>query len=123
MNNLSMKTKSNTLLKCRLTGETRRSNEKYISTKAEANDTNPEDWADHYVTKSALLTAQAELTDAGIKPVLAQYDVDGETLDKILRFNGKSKKTLSSYKKQSPQQVQVTLPKPVTEEAATEEVA
>jgi hypothetical protein len=59
--------------------------------------------------------------------VLAQYDVDGETLDKILRYNGKSKKTLSSYKKQSPQQVQVTKKvtedEPVTEEVATEEVA
>jgi hypothetical protein len=122
-----MKTKSNTLLKCRLTGETRRSNEKYISTKAETNNTTPEDWASYYVAKSSLLAVQAELVEAGIKPVLAQYDVDGETLDKILRYNGKSKKTLSSYKKQSPQQVQVTKKvtedEPVTEEVATEEVA
>ncbi len=122
MNNLSMKTKTNTLLKCRVTGETRRSNQKYISAKAEANGATPEEWSAYYVTKPTILAIQSDLNESGIKPVMAKYDMDGETLDKVLRFNGKSKKTLDDYKKAAaPKQVQVTVP--ANQEQPAEEVA
>ena len=126
MNNLSMKTKTSTLLKCRVTGETRRSNQKYISAKAEANNTTPEEWSAYYVTKPTILSVQSDLNEMGIKPVLAKLDMDGETLDKVLRFNGKSKKSLDDYKKATaPKQVQVTVPasqEPASQEESAEEV-
>ena len=85
-------------LTCKLTGASRQSSHKYISKKAEQNGTDVDDYVNHYVTKSAYLDLKQQLQDKPIKVVLEDTGLNGQTVEKILKFNGKSKKTLDDFK-------------------------
>jgi hypothetical protein len=92
-------TKTNNKLVCRFTGQERQSNQTYLSKKADQNGTTVDDYRAHYVAKPALLDVQDSLKTRKISEVLSQLDVSGATLEKILKYNGKSKKGLDDYKK------------------------
>ena len=100
-------------LTCKLTGESRQSSHKYISKKAEVNGTDADDYTNHYVTKAAYKELKSELSDKPVKVVLEGLGLDGQTVEKILKYNGKSQKTLDDFKKS-------TVPQPV-QEVTTEE--
>ncbi len=85
-------------LTCKLTGEERQSSHKYIAKKAEQNNTSSEDYMSHYVTKSAYGNLKQELSSKPIKVVLSGLRLDGQTVEKILKYNGKSQKTLDDFK-------------------------
>jgi|LULG01.1.fsa_nt_gb hypothetical protein len=88
-------------LTCKLTGESRQSSHKYIAKKAEQNGTTSEDYVDHYVTKAAYGTLKRELSDKSVRVVLDGLGLNGQTVEKILKYNGKSKKTLDDFKNQT----------------------
>tara|TARA_B100001123_G_C14930093_1_gene875362 strand:+ start:418 stop:747 length:330 start_codon:yes stop_codon:yes gene_type:complete len=85
-------------LTCRVTGQTRQSSHKYIAKKAEQYNTSSDEWQKYYVSKPALLSLQAELRENPVSDVLNKYEMDGSTLEKVLKYNGKSKKKLDDYK-------------------------
>ena len=85
-------------LTCRLTGESRQSSHKYIAAKAERNNTTPEEFSQYYVTKQAYGNLKKELNTKPVKVVLNNMNTDGQTVEKILRYNGKSTKTLDDFK-------------------------
>ena len=85
-------------LTCCLTGECRQSSHKYIAAKAERNNTTPEEVSQYYVTKKAYVDLKKELYTKPIKVVLNDMNADGQTVEKILRYNGKSTKTLDDFK-------------------------
>ena len=85
-------------LVCRFTGQKRQSNQKYLQKKAERYGTTINEIREHYVTKPALMDVQAKLKTNQVGEVLTELDVSGQTLEKILKFNGKSTKTLDNYK-------------------------
>ena len=85
-------------LTCYLTGESRQSSHKYIAAKAERNNTTPEEFSQYYVTKQAYINLKKELNTKPIKVVLSDMNADGQTVEKILRYNGKSTKTLDDFK-------------------------
>lgn len=92
-------------LQCKLTGAERQSSHKYIAKKAEQNNTSVEDYVDHYVTKSAYGDLKQTLAANPIKVVLNDLSMDGQTVEKILKYNGKSQKTLDDFKgNKSPEQ-------------------
>ena len=91
--------KSNNKLVCRFTGQERQSNQTYLSKKAEQNNTTVDDYKDHYVAKPALMEVQSALKTKKVVEVLSQLDVTGATLEKILKYNGKSTKSIDDYKK------------------------
>jgi len=90
--------KTNNKLVCRFTGQERQSNQTYLSKKADQNLTTVDDYRAHYVAKPELLKLQDELKEKKISQVMAERDLSGATLEKILKYNGKSKKTLDDYK-------------------------
>ena len=85
-------------LTCRVTGQARQSSHKYIAKKAEQYNTSSDEWQKYYVSKPALLSLQAELRENPVSDVLNKYEMDGSTLEKVLKYNGKSKKKLDDYK-------------------------
>ena len=85
-------------LKCKLTGASRQSSHKYISKKAEQNGTSVDDYVNHYVTKSAYLGLKSDLEAKPISVVLQGTGLDGQAVEKILKYNGKSQKTLDDFK-------------------------
>lgn len=85
-------------LKCRLSGNERQSSHKYIAKKAEQYNTSSDEWQKYYVSKPALLELQSNLREKSVREVLDQYELEGPVLEKILKFNGKSKKGLDDYK-------------------------
>ncbi len=84
-------------LTCRITGSTRQSSRKYIAAKAEQNNTTPEEYSEHYVTKQAYLSLKNELNTKPVTVVLHDMNLDEQTTEKILLYNGKSKKTLKDF--------------------------
>lgn len=93
-----MSTNIDNKLVCRFTGQKRQSNQKYLQKKADRYGTTINEIREHYVTKPALMEVQAKLQSSKIGEVLTELDVSGQTLEKILKFNGKSTKTLDNYK-------------------------
>ena len=91
-------TKPKAKLVCSITGQERQSSHKYIAKKAEQHGVSSDEWCSYYVTKPALLELQAELREKTISEFLADSPFTGKDLEKILKFNGKSKKTLDDYK-------------------------
>ena len=91
--------KSNNKLVCRFTGQERQSNQTYLSKKADQKNTKVDDYKDHYVAKPALMEVQSALKTKTVSDVLSQFDVTGATLEKILKYNGKSTKSIDDYKK------------------------
>jgi hypothetical protein len=85
-------------LTCCITGESRQSSHKYIAAKAERNNTTPEEFSQYYVTKQAYGNLKKELNTKPVKVVLNDMNADGQTVEKILRYNGKSTKTLDDFK-------------------------
>lgn len=91
-------TDKNNKLVCRFTGQKRQSNQKYLQKKADRYGTSVDEIREHYVSKPALMDVQEALKTRKVVEVLTQLDVTGATLENILKFNGKSTKTLDSYK-------------------------
>ena len=106
-------------LTCRISGKTRQSSHKYIAKKAEQYNTSSDEWQKYYVSKPALLSLQATLRANSVGDTLTEYQMDGSTLENVLKFNGKSKKKLDDYKGKK-----LTVTREVTEEVTeeTEEV-
>ena len=84
-------------LTCSLTGNTRQSSHKYIAKKAEQYGIDSETFQKYYVSKSAYLEFKQSLESDGITVVLAAHDMNEDTANKILQYNGKSQKTLSDF--------------------------
>ncbi len=88
----------NNKLVCRFTGQKRQSNQKYLQKKADRYGTSVDEIREHYVSKPALMDVQEALKTRKVGEVLNQLDVTGATLEKVLKFNGKSTKALDDYK-------------------------
>ena len=88
----------NNKLVCRFTGQKRQSNQKYLQKKADRYGTSVDEIREHYVSKPALMDVQEALKTRKVGEVLTQLDVSGATLEKVLKFNGKSTKALDDYK-------------------------
>lgn len=91
-------TKQKAKLVCSVTGQERQSSHKYIAKKAEHHGVDSEEWRKYYVSKPALLELQAELKTKTISEFLENSPFTGQDIEKILKYNGKSKKTLDDYK-------------------------
>ena len=83
---------------CRFTGQERQSNQNYLAKKADRYGISVNEYQTHYVSKPELLKLQDDLKHMTIATVLNDRQVDGQTLELILKVNGKSKKTLDDYK-------------------------
>ena len=86
-------------LTCSLTGQTRQSSHKYIAKKAEQYGVSSEVFQQYYVAKQAYLEFKSELQNFGTEATLANKDMTEETAEAILKYNGKSQKTLSDFPK------------------------
>ena len=84
-------------LTCSLTGTTRQSSHKYIAKKADQNGITSEEFQQYYTAKPAYLEFKQALQTEGVATVLAKHDLTEDTADKILKYNGKSKKTLADF--------------------------
>lgn len=93
-----MSTSNKDKLTCRLTGESRQSSHKYIAKKAEQHGVSSEEFVAYYVTKDAYKQLKARLTTHPISQILEKLDLDGQTVERILKYNGKSQKTLDDFK-------------------------
>ena len=91
-------TKQKAKLVCSITGQERQSSHKYIAKKAEQYGIDSEEWRQFYVSKPALLELQAELKTKTISEFLENSPFTGAQVEKMLKYNGKSKKTLDDYK-------------------------
>ena len=84
-------------LTCSLTGNTRQSSHKYIAKKAEQYGISSEVFQQYYTSKAAYLEFKQSLANEGVEATLTTHEVDEDTADKILRYNGKSQKTLADF--------------------------
>jgi hypothetical protein len=91
-------TKQKAKLVCQITGQSRQSSHKYIAKKAEQYGVDSDTWRKNYVSKSALLQLTADLSTQTIGEYLSNSPYDGPALENILKYNGKSKKTLDDFK-------------------------
>ena len=91
--NMSTKAK----LTCSLSGQTRQSSHKYIAKKADQNGISSEEFQQYYTAKPAYLEFKQALIQEGVEAVLTTHNLTEDTADKILMYNGKSKKTLQDF--------------------------
>ena len=95
-------------LTCCITGTSRQSSHRYINEKAARLGVTADDFTSNYVTKSTYLNLKQDLTDKPVSVVLHDLNLDGQRVEKILRFNGKSKKQLDDFKGKTKEQVTET---------------
>lgn len=103
-----METKQKAKLVCQITGQSRQSSHKYIAKKADQYGVDSDEWRKFYVTKPALMQLQANLSTQTIGEYISNSPFDGPTLEKILKYNGKSTKTLDDFKGKKKETVEVT---------------
>ena len=84
-------------LTCSLSGQTRQSSHKYIAKKADQNGISSEEFQQYYTAKPAYLEFKQALIQEGVEAVLTTHNLTEDTADKILMYNGKSKKTLQDF--------------------------
>ena len=105
-------------LTCSLSDQSRQSSHKYIAKKAEQYGVSSEVFQQYYTAKTPYLQFKQALQTDGVEATLNAYDVDEDTAEKILKYNGKSQKTLADFT----QNVQsVTQTEPRGEEETAEE--
>ena len=92
-----MSTSNKAKLTCCLTGKSRQSSHKYIAKKAETYGVSSEEFTKFYTTKESYLNFKNELATNGVEQTLESLNMDRETAEYILRYNGKSKKTLKDF--------------------------
>jgi|TARA_Y100000310_G_scaffold328616_1_gene397018 hypothetical protein len=92
-----MSTSNKAKLTCSLTGQTRQSSHKYIAKKAEQYGVSSEVFQQYYVAKTPYLNFKASLENDGVDTVLTALNMDTDTAEYILKYNGKSQKTLSDF--------------------------
>ena len=85
-----MKKESNNKLKCRITGNERVSNRKYLAAKAEKNNITVEEFKAFYVCKSALMSLRNDITVIGLEKTAAEYNRPEEDIKKMVGYNGRS---------------------------------
>ena len=85
-----MKKESNNKLKCRITGNERVSNRKYLAAKAAKNNITVEEFKAFYVCKSALIALKASIDEFGLEGAAKRAHRTEEDIKKMVGYNGRS---------------------------------